>query len=168
MNLCCCSAVYRLCACGIVGALGLASTALAVKPCTPNGIVEKGEGCDPSGPVFRSGDSCQTEGFDGGTLLCTATCRVDTSDYFVTPDVVFPGDGVTGPALSYTDNNTPLVWEKKDNVAGVHNVGNTYQWSGSGGAADGSLFTTFLATLNTDPCLRGHCDWRIPTLLVRG
>ena len=65
--------------------------------------------------------------------------------------MIFPGDGYDypvdwavgidhGPALSYTDNgdgtftdnNTQLVWEKKDNVDGsVHNVGNMYQWSSS-------------------------------------
>lgn len=31
-------------------------------------------------------------------------------------------------------------------------------------AADGNLFTTFLATLNTAPCFAGHCHWRIPTV----
>jgi hypothetical protein len=56
------------------------------------------------------------------------------------------------------------VWEKKDNLGGVHDVGNTYQWSSSGTAADGSLFTTFLTTLNTVPCFAGHCDWRIPNI----
>jgi len=72
-------------------------------------------------------------------------------------------------------------------------VSNTYTWSSSGTAADGTLFTVFLATLNggdyyspsagqdvsgwvsTAPpgtytagsagtCFANHCDWRIPTI----
>src|SRR5438477_787688 len=86
---------------GIVGVLGLASTALAAKPCNPNGVVEKGEGCDPVGPVFRSGQTCESQGFTGGTLACTSTCQVDESGCFSAPCAVFPGDGAgSGPALS--------------------------------------------------------------------
>jgi hypothetical protein len=59
-------------------------------------------------------------------------------------------------------------------------VNNSYSWSSSGTAADGTLFTNFLATLNggdyTSPsagqdvsngpsaCFANHCDWRIPTI----
>jgi hypothetical protein len=78
--------------------------------------------------------------------------------------VVFPGDGVTGPALSYTDNgdgtatdnNTLLIWEVKDNSGGIHDVGNEYSWN--------DAFTVFLTTLNTPPCFAGHCDWRLPNV----
>src|SRR5712691_11240092 len=42
----------------------------------------------------------------------------------------FPGDGVTGPPLSYRlqsngtvrDNNTLLIWEVKDTSGGIHDV----------------------------------------------
>jgi hypothetical protein len=81
---------------------------------------------------------------------------------------VFPGDGVTAPALSYTDNgdltttdnNTQFMWEQKlpaDDAActaasqadrSVHCVQNTYTWSSTGTAADGTAFTDFLARLN--------------------
>jgi hypothetical protein len=60
-------------------------------------------------------------------------------------------------------------------------VNNQYSWSSSGNAADGSLFTSFLATLNggdyyspsagqemnanlPTACFANHCDWRIPTI----
>lgn len=126
---------------------------------------------------------------NGSLTTCQADLTACEADL-----VVFPGDGVTGPALSYTDNgngtftdnNTKLVWEKKDTAAGVHDVGNIYPWSSTGTAADGSLFTTFLATLNnkcdgneTTACTTnaqctgignglcghaGHRDWRIPNV----
>jgi hypothetical protein len=58
-------------------------------------------------------------------------------------------------------------------------VNNTYQWSSSGTAPDGDLFTDFLARLNNDAatgtaavgggpttvCLAGHCAWRIPNIV---
>jgi hypothetical protein len=131
----------------------------------------------------------RAEARKGGLPLCLeelATCQTDLDACEAAPgNVVFPGDGYPttsedravgidhGPALSYTDNgdgtftdnNTHLVWEKKDNVDGsVHNVGNFYQWSNGETAADGDLFTTFLATLNTVPCFACHCDWRIPNV----
>jgi len=127
---------------------------------------------------------------------CTAalgTCHTDLAACEAEPTVVFPGDGAGhGAALSYTDNgdgtatdnNTLLMWEVKDNNGGVHDVDNTYTWSSSGTAADGTLFTVFLATLNntcdgdeTTACTsnanctgigNGKCghagfrDWRIP------
>jgi hypothetical protein len=68
-----------------------------------------------------------------------------------------PGDGAGhGAALSYTnhgdgtvtDNNTLLMWEVKDDAGGVHDLDKKYTWSSSGTAADGTLFTVFLDTLN--------------------
>jgi hypothetical protein len=101
------------------------------------------------------------------------------------PRFVDNGDG------TITDNQTGLMWEQKlaaDDPAcplfdipqsprSPHCVQNTYQWSSSGAAADGDLFTSFLARINTelgssstgefirDVCFAGHCDWRIPNLL---
>jgi hypothetical protein len=82
----------------------------------------------------------------------------------------FPGDGTDvdstgndafgtpdhGPPLSYrdngdgtfTDNDTKFVWEIKTDDDSIHDVDNTYKWSDSGTAADGTLFTVFLDTLN--------------------
>jgi hypothetical protein len=91
------------------------------------------------------------------------------------------GDGTV------TDNTTGLMWEKKTGTVGtanpsdVHDVNNSYIWSSTGTAADGSLFTSFQATLNGGDyynptemlvetpgfagiCFANHCDWRIPTL----
>ncbi len=88
------------------------------------------------------------------------------------PRFVDNGDGTV------TDNQTGLMWEKKDGtcaVAGPHCWTNTYTWSAASPYADptGTLYTDFLAQLNdlTTPhyetstaCFAGHCDWRIPDI----
>jgi len=88
-----------------------------------------------------------------------------------------------------TDDQTGLMWEKKTGSVGSavscstlppcpdpQNVNNVYEWSASGTAADGPLFTNFLARINTalstskdgstvaDVCFAGHCDWRAPNI----
>ncbi|HSP99702.1 MAG TPA: DUF1566 domain-containing protein, partial [Candidatus Dormibacteraeota bacterium] len=78
-----------------------------------------------------------------------------------------------------TDHMTGLVWEQKDNLDGStnpsdpHDADNTYAWSSSGSAPDGTAFTAFLFGLNggtsadgvaTSGCFAGHCDWRLPTI----
>ena len=63
-----------------------------------------------------------------------------------------------------SDKLTGLEWEQKTDNGNVHDKDNTYSWSASGSAADGTAFTTFLATLNSGACFAGHCDWRLPTI----
>lgn len=104
------------------------------------------------------------------------------------------GDIRAGAPLKYRDNgdgtvtdeNTNLMWEKKDQaVGGLHNWDNTYPWQGtcsnnattvcgtdadcsSGGTCtvSGGKMTIFqwVAQLNTPPCFAHHCDWRIPNV----
>jgi len=50
-----------------------------------NGVIDVGEECDGSG---LGGATCVSAGFDGGTLLCTATCLLDTSGCYACPDGV--------------------------------------------------------------------------------
>ena len=136
----------------------------------------------------------RVEARKGGLPLCLnqlATCQTELDACEAEPNVVFPGDGQEGtdldfgldhgPALSYrdngdgtfTDNNTKLVWEKKNAANGVpdfsnpHDVDNSYTWTEEDGDLtdpDGTLFLDFLPRLNTVPCFAGHCDWRIPTV----
>jgi len=84
------------------------------------------------------------------------------------------GDLQKGIAQNYVDNGdgtitdtkTGLMWEKKDQSGGIHDYGTTYTWSGPsyGGTngMDGTITTTFLATLNGGGGFAGHTDWRIP------
>jgi hypothetical protein len=84
------------------------------------------------------------------------------------------GDVRAGAVLSYTDNgdgtitdnNTGLMWEKKDESGGIHDRHNRYRWGTNGVPfpMNGSMVTEFLATLNRAPCFAGHCDWRIPNV----
>ena len=66
------------------------------------------------------------------------------------------GDVQAGAALAYVDNgdgtvfdlNTGLVWEKKDDSGGIHDKDNGYTWSTGTDDMDGTIMSTFLATLN--------------------
>jgi hypothetical protein len=79
-----------------------------------------------------------------------------------------------------TDRQTGLMWEKKTTDGTIHDWQHVYTWSTSGTAPDGSVFTTFLNTLNGGATGVGncvsvdamtqsggfarHCDWRLPTV----
>jgi hypothetical protein len=63
------------------------------------------------------------------------------------------------------DYATGLLWERKTTATGdVHDVANTYSWSSTGTAADGTAYTVFLADLITGSGFSGHTDWRLPTI----
>jgi len=117
-----------------------------------------------------------------------ATCRDELADCRAQPGGQrFPASGQTtaygpgsdgdvqaGAALSYTDNadgtitdnNTGLMWEKKDDSGGIHDVDNGYTWGTTSQpyTMNGTMVTELLATLNRPPCFAGHCDWRIPNV----
>jgi hypothetical protein len=120
----------------------------------------------------------------GAKILCaplagppttTTTTATTTSTTTTTLRFVDNGDGTV------TDHQTDLIWEKK--VAGtscLHCVNDSYTWSSSGTAPDGTAFTGFLDTLNggatgVGNCVsadgnnvtggfNGHCDWRLPSV----
>src|SRR2546429_7397381 len=83
------------------------------------------------------------------TTSSTTTTSTTGSSTTTTLRFVDNGDGTV------TDNQTGLQWEQKTttvgsgvNLADPHDVDNSYTWSSSGTAADGTAFTDFLATLN--------------------
>jgi hypothetical protein len=92
----------------------------------------------------------------GNDSICANARFVRSEDLLLPPGTVI--DLLTG-----------LQWEVKHNqddvpsVGDVHDADNTYTWTAAGAAADGTLFTAFLKTLN-DGCFAGQCDWRLPTI----
>ena len=94
------------------------------------------------------------------TMICVAdACVPCTADFSAPVQFVDNGNG------TITDRHTCLVWEKKDNAGGIHDLNNVYQWSSSGSAMDGSAFTVFLVgpTGLNSTAFAGHQDWRVPT-----
>ena len=111
--------------------------------CGNNLINVAGEMCDGSN---LNGETCASFGFSGGTLAC-GSCRFDLSGCSgCTAAGAFPASGQTtaygpgsdgdvqaGATLSYTDNgdgtmtdnNTGLMWEKKDDAGGIHDMDNS-------------------------------------------
>jgi hypothetical protein len=76
------------------------------------------------------------------------------------------GDGTV------TDHLTGLIWEKKESRDGVVNAANphdadnryTLQQEGSDAAENGTVFTEFLAALNSGGGFAGSNGWRVPTV----
>ncbi|MFT4570072.1 MAG: hypothetical protein ACI91F_000942, partial [Candidatus Binatia bacterium] len=127
-----------------------------VLPSCGDASIDAGEQCDG---VALGGDDCATLGFTGGTLACDGSCFFDLSACTaggggLVPgvDSILPvtgqttaygtgsdGDVQAGAVLSYTDNgdgtitdnNTGLMWEKKDDnpTPTIHDIDNTYTWS---------------------------------------
>jgi hypothetical protein len=132
----------------------------------------------PAGPAGAAGASgasvptCTTPNISLVLFNGALVCQAEYADN---------GDGTV------TDNKTGLMWEQATGTVGatptsdVRDVNALYGWSSSGTLADGTLFTTFLATLNggdyyspsdgldvsagPGSCFANHCDWRIPTLV---
>jgi hypothetical protein len=67
-------------------------------------------------------------------------------------------DGVT-----VEDTATGLLWERKTTTGDVHDVTNTYSWTRTGRAPDGTAFNVFLAGLN-GASFAGHSNWRLPII----
>ena len=113
--------------------------------------------------------------YTGKFLPALSKCRVKYTDTWATLQAKATGTGVTCDNDRYDDNGdgtvtdrlTGLQWEQKtdDNVT-VHDKDNLYSWSATSPytAADGTAFTSFLATLNSSGCFAGQCDWRLPTI----
>jgi hypothetical protein len=111
-------------------------------------------------PCTGRPDGATCDAGSDGTFAKTCSgqvCSTCSANPGASPRFVDNGDG------TITDRATCLVWEKKDNADGIHDLNKVYAWTSSGSARDGGLFTQFLATLNGGGGFAGHHDWRIPT-----
>ena len=144
-----------------------------------NGVVDgAAESCDGND---MNGESCGSLGYTATSDLgCTSDCRFDLSACWAAwpnPPSRFRDNG-DGTA---TDIVSGLQWELKNSLDSgqdpnnVHDADNSYTWCADAAPFDfncddaaypfdGTAATVFLATLNSDPCLAGHCDWRLPTI----
>ena len=106
-------------------AMNFGTSCIGVPYCG-DGIVDLGEDCDQENVGTNT---CQSEGFVGGTITCGADCVIDTSSCY-SSRFVDNGDG------TITDNQTGLMWEKKvkfdrvEDFANLHDADNAYPWSG--------------------------------------
>jgi hypothetical protein len=149
---------------GVAGTTGLQGLQGVAGPAGPQG--PQGPKGDPGiGSLSCVAPSIYLVVTGGGAVVCQ-------------PRFNDNGDG------SVTDNQTGLMWEQKIGVANetpnpslrcgggnsIHDVNNCYTWSSVDPFVnpDGTLYTDFLATLNSSAslgvCFLNHCDWRIPTL----
>ncbi len=64
--------------------------------------------------------------------------------------------------LTVVDLDAGLEWVKTDDADGLTDKDNRYNWSATGEARDGTVFTEYLAGLNGAP-YAGHRDWRLPS-----
>src|SRR3972149_8970658 len=158
-----------------------------------------------TGPAYAPPPSCapvaqNLAACNDDLAACEAGTQVFPGDGYGSPDAF--GVSGHGPALSYsqpgppdgtfTDDNTGLMWEIKDDAGGIHDKDTTYTWTDTCGGfdlvelsdPDGTLFTMFLDTLNTtcdgagvtdcvddsgcgvgEVCgFAGYQDWRIPNV----
>ena len=119
-----------------------------------------------------------TTGVLTGSPVTAATCALPATGQTTAFGAGSDGAIQAGCARSFTDNGdgtitdncTDLMWEKKDDSGGLHDVDNTYTWSGASNGStnimDGTI-QDFIDQLNDvagggASCFAGYCDWRVP------
>jgi hypothetical protein len=181
---------------GAPGPAGPTGIAGSIGPAGPQGLIGSTGPAGPQGPAGATGAPGPQgpAGVVGGLPACTAPdVAVFYNGTFIcksaVPRYTDNGDGTV------TDNQTGLMWEQSTGILGApqttdpRDVNIQYMWSRPNQtAANGPLFTFFLAALNggdyyyspqigspspfdtedvsagAGPCFANHCDWRIPTI----
>jgi Protein of unknown function (DUF1566)/Collagen triple helix repeat (20 copies)/IPT/TIG domain len=145
---------------GTTGAQGLQGVAGPAGPQGLQGVTGAAGAQGPAGPSGTGVPACGSIApflvIANGALTCQPRFNVN-------------GDG------TLTDNQTGLMWElpTSDCSGEVTCVNSTYTWSSGDNNRTGTLYTSFLATLNSDvnspgatyTCFVNHCDWRIPNFI---
>lgn len=168
---------------GPAGPIGPAGAKGVAGPAGPKGATGAQGPQGPAGATGPAGPAGATG--PAGVGLPTTCVAGDKVVYYNSawtcspsglPRYVVNGDG------TLTDNQTGLMWELQTSTCSgeITCFNNTYTWSTGDNSPDGTLFTTFLATLNGGDyyspsaggivsngpaaCFSNHCDWRIPTV----
>jgi Protein of unknown function (DUF1566)/Collagen triple helix repeat (20 copies) len=178
---------------GATGAAGPAGPAGSIGPPGPVGPAGASGPAGPAGPIGITGATGPTgpagaigpqgpagpAGANGTNGTGVPTCTAAATYLVLVQGVLVcqPRFNVNGDG-TLTDNQTGLMWELATGVLGgtqssdVKDVNALYSWSTGDNNPDGSLYTTFLATLNSDAsasgtstCFANHCDWRIPNIV---
>ncbi len=151
----------------------------------------------PAGPVGATGPTGPQGNGLPANVTCGSTMWSGTSVALpVDPAVFYTPSGGTGTWTcksqlpryvvngdgTLTDNLTGLMWELQTSTCSgeITCVNDKYTWTTGDAKQDGTMFTSFLATLNggdyynpadmldetggTASCFANHCDWRIPTI----
>ena len=151
---------------GPIGATGAQGLQGVAGPVGPQGLQGATGATGPQGPTGANGA-------DGaGMPVCSTSAPylvISNGALTCQPRLNINGDG------TLTDNKTGLMWEiTTSSCSGeITCYTDRYTWSnGFDNNPGGTLFTRFLATLNSDvtesaasTCFANHCDWRIPNVV---
>lgn len=169
---------------GATGATGLAGPAGSIGltgPIGPAGATGATGSQGPIGPTGATGAQ-GPQGIQGPAGPAFIGCTAPTAYLVIVggnaacqPRFKVNGDG------TLTDNKTGLMWEVTTSTCSgeITCYTDLYTWAASGTNPDGTLYTTFLATLNSNvasigpnfgsysgsTCFANHCDWRIPNIV---
>src|ERR1700722_18051520 len=157
---------------GAAGAMGPAGTPGANGAQGANGPQGATGPQGMTGPQGATGPAGAT-----GTGVPACTVSAPYMELYRGALVCQPRFNVNGDG-TLTDNQTGLMWELATGTVGgtatsdVKDVNARYTWSTGDNNPDGTLYTAFLATLNSDAsadatstCFANHCDWRIPNIV---
>jgi len=92
-------------------AKGLFKLHVAITPLCGNGTINAPEQCDSAN---LNSQTCQTQGFDNGTLGCTSSCTFDTTQ--CTMDTEYCGDGILNGTEDCDEND--IIFTCDDYQAG--------------------------------------------------
>lgn len=153
-----------------------------LRTCTEQARDWQAGGSDASLALPRRVDSGQTACWAGGSanvppspVPCAGTGQDGDVESGAAPAYVDNGDGTV------TDGESGLVWEKKSDDGGPHDMDDTYAWVGTctgdgqgwctrdadcsvaGGTCAGTTAFEWVDALNA-AAFAGHSDWRLPSV----